>query len=175
MCYGQSDIDLADTYEDDILDLRNRLPFDNDAVVYSSPFKRCTTLAAALNPNFIASPAISEMHFGDWELQPWDEINTETLNNWMLDFVSYKIPGGENFEAMYTRCANFWDELLTKDHKAVLLVTHAGVIRSILAHVLGIPLQKVFQLQIDYSSISKITYDVNYKNQVVVYINQIKP
>ncbi|HNN82431.1 MAG TPA: histidine phosphatase family protein, partial [Leptospiraceae bacterium] len=36
------------------------------------------------------------------------------------------------------------------------LVTHGGVIRAILAHTLGLPLENSFRLKIEYGSISKI-------------------
>jgi alpha-ribazole phosphatase len=46
------------------------------------------------------------------------------------------------------------------------------VIRSILSDILDIPLNKVFDLQIDYSSITKITYQKEYNKQTVKYINR---
>ena len=91
----------------------------------------------------------------------------------MADFVNYKVPGGENFETMHARCSQFWDELIQQTIPKVVIITHAGVIRSILAYVLNIPLDKIFQLEIDYSSVTKITVTKQYGcHQLVNYINR---
>ncbi|MDB5014118.1 MAG: hypothetical protein JWQ25_2320 [Daejeonella sp.] len=174
LCYGQSDIQLAANWENDIAALCHKLKFDAQTVVYSSPFKRCTDLAQAIsNTDFVQTPELSEMHFGDWEQKGWDSLDQEILNLWMADFVNFQVPGGESFKVMHKRCSNFWDELISKDHEKVLIVTHAGVIRSVLAHVLDIPLKNIFQLQVDYGSVSKVTYEPKFKSLVVNFVNQV--
>ena len=91
----------------------------------------------------------------------------------MAHFVNYQVPGGENFEAMHSRCSQFWDELILQAAPKVVIITHAGVIRSILAYILNIPLDKVFSLEIDYSSVSKITVTKQYGGyQLVNYVNR---
>jgi alpha-ribazole phosphatase len=144
-----------------------------DAVLYSSPYKRCTQLAGFLSDNkFQIDERLSEMHFGEWEQCAWTDIDQSVLNQWMADFVNYKVPGGENFETMYARCSQFWDELIQQSVAKAVIITHAGVIRSILAYVLNIPLDKIFQLEIDYSSVSKITVTKQYGcYQLVNYVN----
>ena len=174
LCYGQSDIPLAETRENDIAHVCGKLKYDADTMVYSSPFKRCTELAEAISSdNFIQRPGLSEMHFGDWEQKSWNSLDQIILNLWMADFVNYQVPGGESFKLMHKRCSGFWDELITKEHEKVFIVTHAGVIRSFLAHVLNIPLKNIFKMQVDYGSISKITYDHKFKSLVVNFVNQV--
>jgi alpha-ribazole phosphatase len=176
LCYGQSEIDLADDWEAHFTALQKKLNLNlSDALVYSSPSKRCGKLAGFLSgDNFQIDAKLLEMNFGDWELCEWTAIDQTVLNTWMADFVKYQIPGGESFEIMHRRCTQFWDELsgnLSGD-KAII-VTHAGVIRSILAHILNIPLDKIFQLEIDYSSVTKVTVAKEYGCfQTVNYINR---
>ena len=46
LCYGQSDVTLADSFEDETTDLHDKLPeFDEDCKVFSSPLTRCLQLA----------------------------------------------------------------------------------------------------------------------------------
>jgi len=91
----------------------------------------------------------------------------------MADFVNYQVPGGESFVQMHHRCTQFWYELSDISADRIIIITHAGVIRSLLAHVLGIPLDKVFQLEIDYGSITKITVAKQHGcYQTVHYINR---
>ncbi len=175
LCYGHSEIELADDWEVHFTALQKKLNLDiSDAVVYSSPSKRCSKLAGYLSDNhFQIDTRLLEMHFGDWEQCEWTAIDQSVLNAWMVDFVNYRVPGGENFEMMHQRCTQFWDELPGKAKDKVIIITHAGVIRSMLAHILNIPLGKIFQLEIDYSSITKVTVATAHGCfQTVNYINR---
>jgi alpha-ribazole phosphatase len=175
LCYGQSDIELSPDWETHFAELKQKIaPYLPGALFYSSPYERCTRLAGFLSGDrFKTDPRLSEMHFGDWEQCAWTAIDQPVLNAWMEDFVNYRVPGGESFILMHQRCTQFWDELLNSSEDKVIIVTHAGVIRSVLAHVLNIPLDKIFQIEIAYSSVNKIT--VNQEHgcyQTVNYINR---
>lgn len=176
LCYGQLDIELANDWEAHFTALQKKLESHlPNAILYSSPYQRCTRLARfLLGDNFQTETRISEMHFGDWEQRPWTAIDQPVLNEWMADFVNYQVPGGESFKMMHQRCTQFWDELLNNtSHDKVIIITHAGVIRSLLAHVLHIPLDKIFQLEVDFCSITKITVTKQHGYyQTVNYINR---
>jgi alpha-ribazole phosphatase len=104
---------------------------------------------------------------------PWTAIKPDELNPWMADFVNVTVPGGESFKTMHQRCQQFWNELIGHDIKNVVIITHAGFIRSILSHILEIPLNKVFQLDVDYGSVTKITASGEHGSyQQVLYINR---
>jgi alpha-ribazole phosphatase len=159
LCYGQSDIDLSPEWEQHFDALKRKLEQQiENAIFYSSPYKRCTQLADFLSDNqFQIDERLSEMHFGEWEQCAWTDIDQSVLNLWMADYIKYKVPNGESFETMHARCSQFWDELIQQTIPKSVIITHAGVIRSILAYVLNIPLDKTFQLEIDYSGVTKIT------------------
>jgi len=175
LCYGQSDIELATDWETHFTALYQKLAANlPGSLFYSSPYQRCTLLAGFLSHDqFQTDARLSEMHFGDWEQCAWTAINQPVLSSWMADFVNYQVPGGESFVQMHHRCTQFWDELSDISADRIIIITHAGVIRSLLAHVLGIPLDKVFQLEIDYGSITKITVAKQHGcYQTVHYINR---
>lgn len=176
LCYGQSNIPLLAAWEHHFDALQQKLGQQTSkAVFYSSPYERCTQLAGFLSAgNFETDQRLAEMHFGDWEQRPWAAINQPDLNLWMENYVHFKVPGGESFESMHQRCCLFWDGLLLKNHPKVFIITHGGVIRSLLAYILNIPLDKVFGLAIDYSSVTKISIDKQHNNmyQRVHYINR---
>lgn len=175
LCYGQSDIDLCSGWEANFIELQQKLAVDlSGASFYSSPYERCTQLAHFLCGNqFKIDARLSEMHFGDWEQCAWTAIDQQVLNAWMADFVNYKVPGGESFVMMHQRCTQLWDELLHISADKLIIVTHAGVIRSLLAHILHIPLDKIFQVEVDYSSVTKITVAKQHAcYQTVNYINR---
>ena len=153
ICYGQSNVPLADTFLQDIECFRNKLPTNFD-VVYCSPLQRCKELAIALKfDNVVYENALMEMNFGDWENKKWNDLNQDELNNWMEDFVNIKTPNGENLTQLFDRVKVFADSLRMEEHKKVLLITHAGVIRCLWAYLLHIPLQNIFKIPVAHNEI----------------------
>lgn len=171
-CYGHSDVDLAECFQEELNELNNKLKSFEFSSVYSSPLKRCFKLAQSIKcPRAtIVDPRLKEMNFGEWELKEWDTIDSLMLNNWMNDFVNIATPGGESYKDLFARSTAFFNELICNKDAKVLVVTHGGVIRSILSHVLHIPLEKSFTLQIDYGKISKIKV-VGENNIIVEHFN----
>lgn len=176
LCYGQAEIPLEENFTVNFNWLEDNLKdaLTQKAIVYSSSLRRCTKLASYLsNDNYTVDERLKELNFGTWELQPWANIKPNELNPWMADFVIHNPPNGENFIDLANRCGQFWTELIEKQSdKNIIIITHAGIIRSILAHILGFPLKNAFSLQIDYASITKISYQKEYSKQTVVYFNK---
>jgi alpha-ribazole phosphatase len=174
ICYGQSDVPLTDSFQQETAALRKHLPDKFDSI-YSSPMSRCYKLAQQLvsEKEIITNPQLLEMNFGDWEMKNWDLIEQDILNNWMHDFVNVKVPNGENFTELYTRAGKFMDEIMSQPYKSVAVVTHAGVIRSIVAKVLEIPLKNAFKIPVDYSSVTKLTISGENCFSNIAYLNKL--
>lgn len=150
ICYGQSDLPVAETFLQDVQQFKSKLPANFDRV-FSSPLQRCVKLANALElDNVLLDNALMEMNFGDWENKNWDDLDQDDLNRWMADFVNVKTPGGESLIELYERVKFFLDNLRLQPHKKVLLISHAGVIRCIWAYLLAIPLQHIFKIPVNY-------------------------
>lgn len=170
LCYGQSDIALADSFPDEMADLHNKLPeFDEDCKVFSSPLTRCLQLAETFSDEVISDARLQELNFGDWEGKRFDDIEADALQHWTDNFVTAAPPNGENFEDLYRRAGDFWQDLLALDAEQVLVITHAGVIRALLARALNLPLANSFQLRIDSGSVHKLRQADDYL--YIEYIN----
>ncbi len=170
ICYGQSDLDLADSFTKEYAILREKLPEKLDQV-YSSPLFRCKELALELGFPITLDKRLKEYDFGDWEMLPWKDIPKGDMEEWMKDFVSVAPPNGESYHALFQRVESFWDELLQNDPDEVIALTiHGGVIRSLLALLLEIPLKNAFRLHLDYGSICKVTFEKGLP--LVHYINR---
>ncbi|MDI1293415.1 MAG: alpha-ribazole phosphatase family protein [Methylobacter sp.] len=185
LCYGQSDIALAASFADEMGKLHDKLPeFDDNCKVFSSPLTRCLQLAETFSDTVTTDPRLLELNFGDWEGQRFDDIDADVLQHWTNNFVTAAPPNGENFEDLYQRAGSFWQDLLAVEASApahaprlrpvgeaeqVLVVTHAGVIRALLAHALNLPLANAFQLRIDSGSAHKLRQADDYL--YVEYIN----
>jgi len=173
ICYGQSDVEITDESLKAALEKINKfIPDASELIVYSSELKRCKVIAENLRQkdDVIFSPDMREINFGRWEMKRWSEIPKNELNLWMSDFVNVNCYDGESYIDLYERVVMFWERLNKKNHKKVVVITHSGVIRAVLAHILQIPLRNSFTLKIDYCSISKIliTDEIN----EIQYVNR---
>jgi alpha-ribazole phosphatase len=160
ICYGQSDVDLAlptDTVFEAIV---SQLP--PEAHLISSPLKRCVILAKHLQQqlktvSYEEDKRLMEMHFGDWEMKNWNAIPPEQLNPWMEDFVHLPASNGESFTDLHQRTESFLADLVAKKTtQPIIMITHAGVIRSLLCHHTSLPLKEAFQNKVDFGQVLKI-------------------
>jgi alpha-ribazole phosphatase len=172
-CYGQSEVALADSFDNELASLQSRLTAPHGSV-YSSPAKRCSHLARQIADSIETDERLLEYHFGDWEMMRWDDIDMAELNPWMQDFVHLSPPNGENLVQMFARVAAFMNQLRERDHQRCLIVTHAGVIRCIWAYLLNIPLAQIFKLDVGYGEVLRCKLatepaaDVIYTHQTAI-------
>ncbi len=157
VCYGQSDLGLTKMFPSEAMAVKQRLldlGCSELAVFISSPLQRCYRLACSLSDQTIQTDArLMEMNFGAWELQKWDDIDEDTLRQWSDDFVQRPCPRGESYQIFYDRVAAFLEELKRGDKKEVVLVTHGGVIRCVLAYLGKTTLETSFEVTVDYGAV----------------------
>jgi alpha-ribazole phosphatase len=147
ICYGQTDLDVTESFEEEAAVIGESLPAAFGAV-YSSPLRRCSMLAERLFPNapVLLRESLMEVHCGEWEMRKWDELPKEETEPWMADFVNIRIPGGESYIDLHERVNRCWEEIVGAAGDApVAVVAHGGVIRSILAGLTGTPLIDSFK------------------------------
>jgi alpha-ribazole phosphatase len=170
LCYGQSDIALATSFAEEMAALHDKLPeFSDNLQVYCSPLTRCLQLAQTFSDAVTTDQRLLELNFGEWESKRFDDIDADVLQHWTDNYVTAAPPKGENFEDLYQRTGDFWQELLASKAEQVLVITHAGVIRALLARALNLPLVNSFQLRIDSGSAHKLRQLDDYL--YVEYIN----
>jgi alpha-ribazole phosphatase len=152
-CYGQTNVPLANTFIEEAIAIKEKLPNDFDAV-FCSTLDRCKILASELQmDNVQFDNRLIEFNFGDWENKLWNELNQDVLNTWMQDFVNLSTPNGENVLALYERVSSFLEEMRSKEYEKILLVTHAGVIRCIWSYLLEMPIKNMFKIPVGFGEI----------------------
>jgi alpha-ribazole phosphatase len=160
ICYGQSDVNIMEPYDGVFQSILNQLP--QDALLYSSPLLRCVVLANYVKDNskitaINEDSRLMEMNFGDWEMKNWDVIAPDDFTPWMTDFVNVRVPNGESFTDLHDRVLDFiTNELQVTHSKPVIIVAHAGVIRSFLCKISDLPLKDAFQNKVDFGAVIKI-------------------
>jgi alpha-ribazole phosphatase len=169
ICYGQSDVAVSANFENERMTLQKKLAaFEFDAI-YASPLKRCHQLAQALcadelfghtSENIKLDERLKELHFGDWEMSPWDEIPREKFDVWANDYANLAPPNGETFSELHARAKGFVEDVSSHSQgKSILVVTHGGFIRALIAEVLQMPLKRLFRLTIDHASVTQLEFN----------------
>jgi len=145
ICYGQTDLDVTETFLEEVAVIRQHLPAGMQEV-HSSPLQRCSLLARQLFPEHAITwqDDLMEVHCGEWEMKSWDTLPKEEIDPWMADFVNIRIPGGESYLDLRQRVNRCWERI--KGEGGIAVVAHGGVIRSILSGITGTPLIDSFKV-----------------------------
>jgi len=151
ICYGQLDIP-AEIEMAGLVRLKSELP--PGLPVWSSPLQRCRKLAERLHPQPIFDERLAEMNFGDWEGRRWDAIPRHELDAWAADIAGYAPPGGESPAALQQRALEFVAGLVAPE---AVIVTHAGVIRTLLADWQGLPPARWSELHVGFGSVTTVS------------------
>lgn len=177
MCYGRSDVTLASTWPEEFDAVVGKLaPIGLRAPqLYSSPLSRCAALACHLAgrglPKPIHDARLQEMDFGRWELTPWADLPSRELAAWRKDVTRARAPEGESFGEVADRTARFFEEARASiGPGGAVIVCHGGVIRALLAHVIGCSLEQALKLQVDYGGVTRL--ELGEHHHRVRYVNR---
>jgi alpha-ribazole phosphatase len=160
VCYGQTDVDVAVSFMQEAAATKEKIKHLAVNAVFTSPLQRCVKLAHALELNAIThDDRLKELHFGDWEMQAWDDIPRDYFDEWAQNYAHMAPPNGETFGELQTRGVAFIEELLHQHrNQHVLVVTHGGMIRAMVAYVLNMQLKGLFRINIDYGSVTQLEF-----------------
>lgn len=126
--------------------------------ILSSPSLRCAQFAEHFsNQSAIPlqiEPRIQEMNFGAWigkSSQAIWETDQVGLQQLWSDPLSFTAPQGESMHTFIQRVTAAWDELIQRyAGKQILLITHGGVIRVLLAQSLGVNYAQTLRFELGY-------------------------
>lgn len=170
ICYGQADLDITETFLEEVEAIKPHLPKEG-VKVYSSPLQRCKKLADALFADFDIDihEDLMELNCGQWELQPWNDIPKAEIQPWMDDFVNVRVPQGESYVDLHNRVVNRFNKIVAKQESAVI-VAHGGVLRSILSHITATPLKESFDaFTLHYGCVVRIDVSEDGMNHSLLY------
>lgn len=135
----------------------------------SSPLQRCALFAEALAERLgialTLEPDLQELHFGDWEgrtpaqLMLTDEAG---LGQFWNDPYGFTPPGGEPV-------LHFQQRVLAAVHRLqaahagerVLLISHGGVMRLLLAQARGLPRERLLQVEVAHGGRFSLTVEAD--------------
>lgn len=156
-CYGQTDVPLKDSFEQEAEAVVERLQPGRFDAVYSSPLSRCVRLARFCGYDEARLDArLMELNFGRWEMQRWENLSGPQLLAWYGQWIDTPTEGGESFMDQYRRVTAFLDELRRLSYRQVAVFTHGGVIACARIYTGEITFEQVFTTMLPYGSVKKI-------------------
>lgn len=165
-CYGRLDVGLSPEGRGQARHAAAALAGMSVAAVYASTRTRALESARlvcegrGLEP--IALEALREIDFGVFEGMRYDEAAErypEVYRAWMERPTEVCFPGGESFPEMRRRVLAAVAEIRTRhEGETVVVVSHGGTNRVVLADALGLPDERIFRFAQSYACVNVIDY-----------------
>lgn len=159
--WGSTDIPLNDVGVKQAEQIRDRLAREKITHIYSSTLSRshdtAKIIATMHHLNVTACQELNEFNFGYAEGLTYEEIKKlhPSLAEDMSKMDDISFPGGESLDKFYARIEIFLQRL--EKHKAqdiIAVVAHAGSLRMLICHLLGLEPKHWYRMSIDQASIS---------------------
>lgn len=145
--------------------------------IYSSPLGRAVETAEAfkkvLKKGYVIRENLKEINFGKWEGLKFDEINeryNSDYQNWLKDPYSNPPTEGESFVSLTKRALGELRRIFEEnpDNSNILIISHGGLIVSLLVYWLKIPPEKWSSIIQSHGAINIVYLDKKF-----TYISQI--
>jgi broad specificity phosphatase PhoE len=165
---GRRDIGLSRDGRGQAERLRDRfgsqkLEFDE---ILASPLPRAVEtaeiLAAPLGHGVVRDPRLTDFDAGRWEGQTHNDIGgSPEYQRFIQNPVDESIPGGERISGVRDRVVAAVSQALADNELGanILMVSHAGPLRVLLAHYLGMNLVHYHRLRLSPASISILRFE----------------
>jgi alpha-ribazole phosphatase len=104
-------------------------------------------------------PALREINLGELENLSMRQVRERFPEKWRErgeNILSYRPDGGESFSDLRDRVIPVFEDIAGQAKTDVLVISHAGVNRVILCHVLGVPLENLFRIGQAYACLNTI-------------------
>ncbi|WP_273829575.1 alpha-ribazole phosphatase family protein [Pseudomonas sp. SBT1-2] len=133
----------------------------------SSPLQRCARFAEELGARLALpvslDPDLQELHFGAWEGQSAAALmatDAEALGQFWADPYAFTPPQGEPVLAFSERVLGAVERLHQRHAgERVLLVSHGGVMRLLLARARGLPREQLLNVEVAHGALFALTVE----------------
>ena len=132
--------------------------------LYSSPLERCVETAEAIaggrRVDIRVEERLGEVQYGSWQGRTFRSlVKTPLWRVVQLAPSQATFPGGESLLQLQRRGVEAIEDIRTRHRRAVIgIVSHADMIKAMLAHYLGLHLDLFQRLSVDTASVSAIAF-----------------
>ncbi|MGH2769074.1 MAG: histidine phosphatase family protein, partial [Actinomycetota bacterium] len=130
--------------------------------VYSSPLERCLEtagpVAARQRLPLGLVEELGEIHYGDWQGKPYNQLyRMKRWSELQARPADFRFPNGETIREAQNRAMRAIEGVSAKHARgAVLVVSHADLIRLIIAGYLGLGIDLYQRISVGVASVSAI-------------------
>ena len=151
---GRADPELDETGRRQAAEIATALPAD--ALVYSSPLRRCVQTAEAYSGAITTDPALLELDYGDFDLTSMGDIPADTMREWRRN-PDFAPPNGESLQQLADRVSRFLDELVPAAiERDLVLFSHVSPIKAAVAWALDVGIGMSWRSHVAQASITTI-------------------
>lgn len=165
---GQTDLPLTDRGRAQMAAVGRFLVGRGGVRLLCSSLSRCVDSAAIIGEavGLVAEPVseLRELSLGAWEGLTVAEVQQRFPGDYEArgrDLVGFRPPDGESFADVWRRARGVFARVLGESADVVIIVAHGGLNRTLLCHVLGLPLEHLFRLEQDYAGINVLQGDTD--------------
>jgi broad specificity phosphatase PhoE len=146
--------------------------------ILASPLVRAVQTAEIIAARFglqiARDPRLTELRVGRWEGMTYADVEaSDDYRRFIADPLSERIPGGEDLRQIRDRAASALTQALgdAPAGESIVAVTHAGIVRVLLAHYLGMNLAEYHRLRVAPGSISALAFRADRDQPRVLCVN----
>ena len=133
--------------------------------VISSPKERCKTLAQEISGqhelDISVDNRIAEFNFGIFESLTYEQaqkLHPNEWAKWIQNDCAYSLPDGESINSFEKRVREFSCDIKQMDEsKNIAIISHGGVITSLLCYLLDLKISNKWRFRIENGSQIKIS------------------
>ncbi|HEY8906664.1 MAG TPA: alpha-ribazole phosphatase [Rhodoferax sp.] len=158
---GQTDLPLAAEGIRQAQALAHALRDTNFGSIYCSDLRRthqtAEIIVAKTRIPIQATRDLREISLGHWEGLLRSEVKTSFPEQYAArgdDIENCRVPGGESFADCRLRALTAWEKIVNCGGDHIVIVSHAGINRLLLCHLLGIPMTHMFRIAQDYGCVN---------------------
>ncbi len=160
---GRSDIGLSADGQAAAQRLGERLANTGLVTIRSSPRRRARETADAVAEHcgvaVEAADALDEIDFGEWTGCAFAELDADPQwQAWNATRGSATPPDGESMAAATARAVGHVEAVAAARSGPALLVTHCDIIRGVVAHYLGLALDRLLSFDVDLASRTTLAF-----------------
>ena len=142
--------------------------------IAASPLKRAAETAEIIREYVCCGPVetnagLREINLGAWDGKYVSEImetHPEEYEARGRDLLNYRIPGGETFAETGARFRDAAEEIIRSSEPGedIIIVTHAGAMRSGISLMTGIPFEELATIKIPYAGVIALNCECTENN-----------
>jgi broad specificity phosphatase PhoE len=162
---GRRDIPLSDAGRKQAVSLAERMRAIEVAEIMASPLPRAVEtaeiMAVPFNLGVVRDPRLVDFDAGRWDGRNHDDIVASPEYQQLLSSSDPSIPGGERLSDARDRTVAAVSQALADNELGanIVLVSHAGPLRVLLAHYLGMNIGHFHRLRLSPASVSVVRFD----------------